>query len=84
MVQCGGLGGALGLLLISLGLAYVPLGAWNLPVALIIAGMMAGLVGSLFMKLCRAPALILLVIGAAGLFVVVMFVFTFNDLFTRF
>ena len=71
------------LLVASLALAYVPLGAWNLPVGLAIAAVKAALVGFFFMTLRRAPALVLLVVGAAALYVGVMFALTFNDLFTR-
>jgi cytochrome c oxidase subunit IV len=72
------------LLVLSLGLAYLPLGRWNTPIGLAIAALKAALVGYFFMTLRRAPALVLLAIAAGALFTAVMFVLTFNDLFTRF
>ena len=72
------------LLLGSLGLAYMPLGVWNLPVGVGIALLKAGLVAFFFMELRRAQALTLLTAATAFLFVAVMFAFTLNDLFNRF
>lgn len=72
------------LLFSSLGFAYVPLGAWNLPVGLLIAAIKAGLVGYFFMSLRKASPLILLCVGAGALFVLTMYTLAYNDLFTRF
>lgn len=72
------------LLFSSLGIAYVPLGAWNTPMGIAIAAVKAALVGYFFMTLRRAPALILLCVAAGALFVTAMFSLTFNDLLTRF
>ena len=71
------------LLFASLGLAYMPLGAWALPVGLAIGVVKAALVLYAFMTLRRAPALVLLVVAAALLFAAVLFALTFNDLFSR-
>lgn len=72
-----------GLTALSLGLAFVPLGRFNLVVALAIAVVQIALLGLFFMKLKDAPMLILLTAGSAFVFLLSMFVLTFNDLFTR-
>lgn len=71
------------LLFASLGLAYVPLGRWNSPLGIAIALVKAGLVAALFMNLARAGALIRLTAATGFLFVAILFLFTFSDLFTR-
>jgi cytochrome c oxidase subunit IV len=71
------------LLLISFGAAYLPLGAFNTVVGLLIALIKAGLVAVLFMELRHSGALMRLA-GATGLlFVFVMFVLTLSDFMTR-
>lgn len=67
----------------SLGLAYVPLGAWNFPIGIAIAGIKVSLVAYVFMSLRKAAPLTLLVGGAGLLFVSVLFCFSLNDLFSR-
>jgi cytochrome c oxidase subunit 4 len=71
------------LLLLSCGLAYVPLGSWNLTVGIVIALTKAGLVVAFFMGLEKSSGLDRLAIGTGILFLVVLFTFTFSDLFTR-
>jgi len=71
------------LLLITLGAAYLPLGAGNLVVGLAIATVKAALVVLLFMELFRAKALIRLA-AAAGLFwLLFLFALTLSDVLAR-
>jgi len=71
------------LVLLTLSLAYMPLGRFNLAVGLLIAGVKAVLIGYVFMELRVAKSFIRLAAGAAFLFIAVMFALTFGDLFTR-
>ena len=71
------------LVLLTLSLAYMPLGRFNLAVGLLIAGVKAVLIGYVFMELRVAKSFIRLAAGAAFLFVAVMFVLTFGELITR-
>ena len=72
------------LLVVSLGLAYLPLGIFNFPVGVGIALVKAGLVAWFFMRLDRATTLTRLTAAAAFVFIGAMFTFTLADLFTRF
>ena len=73
----------LGLLLLSCGTAYIPLGRWNTPIGIGIAFVKSGLVALLFMELKRSRPLIRLA-GAAGLFFVfVLFGLTIIDVWMR-
>jgi cytochrome c oxidase subunit 4 len=76
-------GALLLLVLLSLGLAHVPLGRFNLPAAFLIAATQALLIGVLFMELRIAKSLIRLAAAAAFVWIAVMFLLTFNDLITR-
>jgi cytochrome c oxidase subunit 4 len=71
------------LLLITLGAAYIPLGAGNLVVGLVIAIMKASLVVTLFMELFRAKALIRLAAGAGLFWLVFLFALTLSDVLAR-
>jgi cytochrome c oxidase subunit 4 len=71
------------LVLLTLSLAYMPLGRFNLAVGLLIAGVKAVRIGYVFMELRVAKSFIRLAAGAAFLFVAVMFVLTFGELITR-
>ena len=59
------------------------LGAWNLPLALIIASVKATLVVLFFMHMSEAPASNRLVFVVSLLFVMVMLFGVFGDLWTR-
>jgi cytochrome c oxidase subunit 4 len=71
------------LVLLTLWLAYMPLGRFNLPVGLLIAGIKAVLIGYVFMELRVARSFIRLAAAAAFLFITVMFLLTFSDLASR-
>jgi cytochrome c oxidase subunit 4 len=71
------------LVLLTLSLAYMPLGRFNLLVGLLIAGVKAFLIGFVFMELRVARSFIRLAAGAAFLFIAAMFVLTFGELITR-
>lgn len=67
----------------TLAIAHVPLGRFNLVIALLIAAVQIALVGLFFMNLRDARGLIALTASAAFLFVFVLFALSLNDLFTR-
>jgi cytochrome c oxidase subunit 4 len=71
------------LLVASLAIAYVPLGVWNLPVGIAIAGMKSLLVALVFMELTKGAALIRLAAAAGFIFLAVMFAMMFCDLLSR-
>jgi cytochrome c oxidase subunit 4 len=71
------------LLLLSLSVAYVPLGAMNTPVAICFAMVMAGLVAGLFMELSGSRWLRGLTAFCGVVFVLVMFGLTLADVLTR-
>jgi cytochrome c oxidase subunit 4 len=71
------------LVLLTLGLAYLPLGRFNMPLALLIAAAKALLIGVVFMELRLAKSFIRLAAGAAFLWIAVMFALTFSDLASR-
>ena len=73
----------LGLLALSFGAAFAPLGRFNLGVCLGMAVAQVALLGLIFMHLRHARILIALTAGTGLVFVAVMFTFTLNDLFTR-
>jgi cytochrome c oxidase subunit 4 len=64
-------------------LAYVPMGAGNLPVSLCIAALKAVLVGAIFMRLFENNALNRLAAAAGPIWVFVMFLLMGTDYFTR-
>ena len=71
------------LVLLTLGLAYLQLGRFNLPLALLIAAAKALLIGVVFMELRLAKGFIRLAAGAAFLWIAVMFALTYCDLASR-
>jgi len=71
------------LVLLTVGLAYLPLGRFNMPLALLIAAAKALLIGVIFMELRLAKSFIRLAAGAAFLWIAVMFALTFSDLSSR-
>jgi cytochrome c oxidase subunit 4 len=71
------------LLGLSLWSAYLPLGWMNTPVGLAIAGIKAGLVGTMFMGLARARPLLRLAAAAGFFWVAILFGLTLSDLLTR-
>lgn len=73
----------LALLAATVGVAYVNLGHFNLPVALAIAAVKAGLVLWFFMHLRDSPRIVVLFL-AAGLFILfIATLFTMADYLTR-
>ena len=75
--------GLLALLGLTVAGAHLPLGSFNLVLALGIAGAKALLVGLFFMHLRRPDALLRLAASAAGLWILVLFALSFADLLTR-
>jgi cytochrome c oxidase subunit 4 len=71
------------LVLLTLGVAYLPLGRFNMPLALLIAAVKAVLIGIVFMELRVAKTFIRLAAGAALLWIAVMFALTFADVASR-
>ncbi len=71
------------LLAVTLGAAYVPLGAGNVAVSVGIGGIKAVLIALLFMNLRTAPGLLRLAATAAMFWLIVMFSLTFSDFLTR-
>ena len=69
---------------LTLLLAYVPLGAFNLPIALAIAAAKALLVALMFMELRLARSFVCLAASAGVVWLLIMFTLTFSDLIWRF
>ena len=63
--------------------AYLPLGRFNMPISLVIAGVKAALVGAVFMRLSEGNSLHRLAAGAGPLWVFIMFLLMGADYFTR-
>ena len=72
-----------GLLLLSLCLAYIPMGAATVASGLVVAVVKSTVVMLLFMELARYRPLIRLAAIAGLIFVSVMFLLTFADVLTR-
>jgi len=64
-------------------LAFVPMGARNLPVSLCIAAMKAALVGAVFMQLRENNALNRFAASAGPIWLFIMFLLVGADYFTR-
>jgi cytochrome c oxidase subunit 4 len=64
-------------------LAYVPLGAGNLPLSLCIAAVKAGLIGMVFMRLREDTMLNRLAASAGPVWVFIMLLLIGADYFTR-
>ena len=72
------------LLLLSLALAYVPMGFFTPTAGIVIAFVKAGLVILLFMELGTSIALIRLAAAAGVVFLAVLFALTLADVLSRF
>ncbi len=70
-------------LILTLVAAMLPQGPWNLPIALVIAVIKAGLVMVFFMHLGYSSSLVRYVAGAAFFWLAILFTLTLGDYFTR-
>lgn len=68
---------------ITVAVAYVDLGPWNLPVALLIATLKATLVVLIFMHVRHQSPLTWVFAGAGFFWLIFLFGFTFTDYLTR-
>jgi cytochrome c oxidase subunit 4 len=73
----------LALLVATVGVAFIDLGPWNLPVALAIAVTKAVLILLVFMQVRYSGSLIWLVAGAGFFWLAIMLLFTLADYLTR-
>lgn len=73
----------LSLLLLSLGLAYVPMGRMTTVAGIVIAFVKSGLVITLFMELVKSRPLVRLTALAGVVFLTAMFALTLADVLTR-
>jgi cytochrome c oxidase subunit 4 len=71
------------LVMLTLWLAYLPLGRLNLPLALLIAVTKTAIVAVVFMRLGEATGLIRLAASIGFLWIAIMFGLTFADLVSR-
>jgi cytochrome c oxidase subunit IV len=71
------------LLAVNCASAYLPFGALNITVNLLIAGVMVFLLAAYLMNLRRSPALMRLLAGAGLFWTIFMFVLTFTDYLSR-
>jgi caa(3)-type oxidase subunit IV len=67
----------------SLGLSFLPLGGWAVPVAMAIAGVKGLLVAAVFMHLAEEPFVHSLALGAAVGLLLLLAGFTAADVATR-
>jgi cytochrome c oxidase subunit 4 len=67
----------------SLAISFLPLGAWGLPVSLVIAAVKALLVARVFMHLAEGPFVYSLALGLAIGLLVLLTVLTAADVLTR-
>jgi cytochrome c oxidase subunit IV len=67
----------------TVAVAYVPLGAWNLSVAMIIASAKASLVVLIFMHVRYAPKLTWIVVAAGGIWLAILIAIAQIDYATR-
>jgi cytochrome c oxidase subunit 4 len=74
--------GLIAMLLLSIWVAHLPLGALKLPLNLGLAAVQALLMGLVFMRLNRASSLIRLAAGASFLWILLLFVLTFAAVLT--
>jgi cytochrome c oxidase subunit 4 len=70
-------------LALTVGLAYVPIGAFNTAIALTIALIKATLVAAIFMELREHRALVIAFAGAGFYWLAIMFWLVFADFLTR-
>ena len=73
----------LALLLLSLGVAYVPMGRMTTVAGIVIAGVKSVLVVLLFMEVASSKPLIRIVAISGLVFLVAMFALTLTDVLTR-
>ena len=73
----------LGLLLITIGAAFVNLGAFNLAFAMFIAVTKAALIVLIFMHIKGSPRVLHVAASAGLLWLGILLVLTLNDYFTR-
>jgi cytochrome c oxidase subunit IV len=73
----------LGLLVATVGVAFLDLGPWNLPVGLAIAATKAVLILLVFMQVRYSGSLVWLVAGAGFFWLAIMLLFTLADYLTR-
>jgi cytochrome c oxidase subunit 4 len=71
------------LLVVTVAVAFFDLGAFNLPVAMLIASVKAGLVVWFFMHVDHASVMIRFCVGASLVGLFLAFLFTFADYLTR-
>jgi cytochrome c oxidase subunit IV len=71
------------LVLLTLWLAYLPLGRFNMPLAMLISAAKTILIAAVFMELRVAKGFVRLAAAAAFLWIAVMFILTFSDLMSR-
>jgi cytochrome c oxidase subunit 4 len=71
------------LLATTCAIAYVPLGAANLPISLLIAALKAALVGGIFMRLRKDTPLNRLAACIGPAWIAIMFLLMFADYATR-
>ena len=71
------------LFLVNLGSAYVPLGIGNVTTNLVIAAVMAFVLGVFLMDLQSSQRLVRIVAGAGLFWTILMFSLTFSDYLTR-
>lgn len=75
--------GLMGLLALTLGSAFVPMGTLNTVVNLCIAGLKAAIVAIVFMGLRRDDALLRLAAAGSLFWLLTLFALTFSDILTR-
>jgi cytochrome c oxidase subunit IV len=68
---------------VNLAVAYIPLGAANTAVNLLIGAVMVTILATFLMDLRRANALLWLAASAGLLWIVIMFALTFSDYLSR-
>jgi cytochrome c oxidase subunit 4 len=73
----------LALLLLSLGVAYVPMGRMTTVAGIVIAGVKSVLVVLLFMEVASSKPLIRIVAISGLVFLIAMFALTLTDVLTR-
>lgn len=71
------------LLGITIGAAYLKLGVWHTPTAMLISLAKALLIMFVFMRFRRSGPLIMLTFGAGLFWLLIMFSLTLSDYFTR-
>ncbi len=71
------------LLLVTIGAAFLNLGAFNLPVAMLIACIKASLIVLVFMHIKGAAPLLHVAAGAGLLWLAILLALTMNDYLTR-